>query len=96
MSGIMLSVYCEVLAMYSNSNRFIVNIPTFNRQQIHEDVNNIVGTFTTITFFLAELDFSKSFVERAKYIQSKLYEDLSHSLVNGLKVIRELKKIILR
>lgn len=92
MSGIMLSVYCEVLAMYSNSNRFIVNIPTFNRQQIHEDVNNIVGTFTTITFFLAELDFSKSFVERAKYIQSKLYEDLSHSLVNGLKVIRELKK----
>lgn len=92
MSGIMLSVYCEVLAMYSNSNRFIVNIPTFNRQQIHKDVNNIVGTFTTITFFLAEIDYSKSFLERAKYIQDKLYEDLSHSLVNGLKVIREFKK----
>lgn len=44
LSGIMLSVYCEVLAMYANSNKFIVNMPTFNRMQVHEDINNIVGT----------------------------------------------------
>lgn len=92
MSGIMLAVYCEVLAMYSNSNRFIVNMPTFNRLQIHEDINNIVGTFTSITLFLIELDFNKNFLDRAREMQKKLYEDLDHNLVNGLRVIRELKK----
>lgn len=87
-----LAVFSEVLNLWSSTDKFCINITLFNRLPLHSQINNIIGDFTSLE--LLEVDHSdnlnSTFHERAKNIQSLLYEDLNHRLFSGIEIQRKL------
>ncbi|MEP7271063.1 MAG: amino acid adenylation domain-containing protein, partial [Acidobacteriota bacterium] len=88
-SGALVAAFAEVLAAWSKSPRFTINLTLFNRLPVHPQVNDIVGDFTSLT--LLEVDNSKrmAFSERARRVQEQLWRDLDHRDVSGVRVMRE-------
>ena len=89
-SGVLLAAYAEVLAAWSKSPRFTVNLTLFNRLPLHPQVDAVVGDFTSLTLLAVDGAAPGTFEERARRIQGQLWEDLDHRLVSGVRVMREL------
>ncbi len=91
-SAVVLTAFSEVLATWSKSSDFTVNLTLFNRQPIHPYVDRIVGDFTSLTLHEVNDALSGSFEDRARRVQGRLWEDLDNSFVGGVQVLRELAK----
>ncbi|HYH45860.1 MAG TPA: acyltransferase domain-containing protein, partial [Thermoanaerobaculia bacterium] len=89
-SGVLLAAFSEVLAAWSKSPRFTVNLTLFNRLPLHPQVDDIVGDFTSLNLLAIDSAVPGTFEERARRIQAQLWEDLDHRLVSGVRVMREL------
>ncbi|MBU8894067.1 amino acid adenylation domain-containing protein [Corallococcus sp. M34] len=89
-TGLLLACYAEVLAHFSKSPHFTLNVPLYNRLPLHEDVGKMVGTFSS--FLLVEVDHRAggSFQERARALQAQLFRDLEHRDIGGVEVLRQL------
>ncbi|NEQ96594.1 MAG: amino acid adenylation domain-containing protein, partial [Cyanothece sp. SIO2G6] len=91
-SSLLVAVYAEVLANWSKTRRFNLNLTTFNRLPIHPQVQNIIGDFTSLTLLAVDYTNSDRFWKRAKQLQTQLWQDLEHSYVSGVRVLRELMR----
>ena len=92
-AGILLTAYAEVLAIWSKSPHFTINLTLFNRLPLHEQANEILGDFTSVN--LLEVDNSKpgDFKSRARRAQVQLWQDLDNRYFSGVRVIRELSRL---
>lgn len=91
-SGILLTAYAEVLAVWSRRPRFTINLTQFNRLPLHPQVPEIIGDFTSLTLLAVDNSLGKSFLERSRNLQRQLWQDLDHPYVGGVEVQRELAK----
>jgi amino acid adenylation domain-containing protein len=91
-SVLLLAGFAEVISVWSKAPRFLLNVPHFNRLQIHPQVNEIIGQFASLTFLEVDTSNEKSFKERAQQIQKQLWVDLEHGITGGVAVLRELSK----
>ncbi len=91
-SGLLLAAFSEVLMLWSKAPSFMINVTTFNRLPLHPQVNQIVGDFTSLT--LVEVDPGRpgTFEDRARAVQERLWSDLEHRYVGGVRVMRELAR----
>ncbi|MEU7260676.1 hybrid non-ribosomal peptide synthetase/type I polyketide synthase [Streptomyces rimosus] len=87
------AAYAQALAAWSKSSRFTLNVLFFNRQQLHPDVRNIVGNFSSTTLLEVDSNPLDDFATRARRIQHQLLSDLEHSHVSGVEVLRELNRV---
>ncbi|XYI03830.1 non-ribosomal peptide synthase/polyketide synthase [Sorangium sp. So ce1128] len=90
-SGALCAAYAEVLAAWSRSERFSITLTLFRRLPLHPQIQQIVGDFTSTLL----LEFSApqgTFEERARALQAQLKQDLDHTYVSGVRVIRELNR----
>ncbi|MFI8716818.1 amino acid adenylation domain-containing protein [Stenotrophomonas sp. NPDC077464] len=91
-SALLLAAYAEVLAEWSRTQRFSVNLTTFNRLDLHADVPRILGDFTSLTLLEVDRASSGTFLGRARAIQQQLWTDLKHRHFCGVEVIREMRR----
>ncbi len=89
-SGILLAIYAEILATWSKTPRFTINLTLFNRQPVHPQINEIIGDFTTTVLLAVDHAATESFAERAQRLQTRLWSDLKHRAFSGVRVLREL------
>ncbi len=95
-SGLLLAAFAEVLATWSRSPHFTLNLTTFNRLPLHPQINGVMGDFTSLT--LLEVDNSSdprgetSFALRARRLQEQLWTDLDHRYYSGVRVLRDLAR----
>ncbi|MEU8196214.1 amino acid adenylation domain-containing protein [Microbispora amethystogenes] len=89
---LMLAVYSEALATWSKHRRFTLNLPMANRLPLHQDVNAIVGDFTSLTLLEIDAANGDSLEARARTVRDQLAADLDHRLYNGVRVLREIKR----
>lgn len=92
-SGFLLAAYATMLATWSKTRRFLINLTLFNRLPIHPQVNEMVGDFTSLILLEIDVRPEESFAERAWRIQSQLWEDLDHRHVSGVRVLRDLTRV---
>ena len=90
-SVLLMSAYAETLRLWSSNKDFTLNLTQFDRKQLHPEVNNLVGDFTTLTL-LEIKNAGNNFAERTKAIQKQLTEDLEHTAYGAVELERELKK----
>jgi epothilone synthetase B len=91
-SAAVCAAYADVLSLWSGSRRFALTLTLFNRTGSHPEMASIVGDFTST--ILLEADTSAlAFEMRAQRLQSRLADDLSHSAVSGVRVLRELNRV---
>ena len=69
-----------------------MNLTTMNRKAKSDDVNTILGDFTTINLLNIDIKNQESFIDNAKSIQAELIENMEHDLFTGVEVLRELRK----
>ncbi|MDH6113664.1 amino acid adenylation domain-containing protein [Kitasatospora sp. MAP12-15] len=91
-SSALCTVYSQVLAAWSKSDRFTLNVLFFNRLPMHKDVSELVGNFTATTLLEIDSTATDAFAVRADRIQKQLWSDLEHSHVSGVQVLRELAR----
>lgn len=87
-SSLLLAAFAYILRKWCNSDEFTIMITLFNRQQYNEQVNEIVGDFTSLIAFGIHIDSSKSFIENTKKLQADFWEDMEHSEISGIEVLR--------
>lgn len=87
------AAFAEVLRAHSRSSRLTLNLTLFNRLPLIEDVEQIVGDFTS--GILLEVDGTRveSFAQRALRLQGQFFEDLEHSTVSSVQVMREANRL---
>lgn len=87
------AAYGKVLAAWSKNPHFTINVLVSNRRPWHPQVNNILGVFSTTNLLEIDNSGQNTFAARAKRLQTQLWNDLEHSYVSGIRVLRELNRI---
>ncbi len=92
-TGLLAALYAEVIAFWTGSRRFTLNMPRFNRNlRWHECVNHIMGEFATFTLVAVDMDAATDLLSRAKAMQRSLWDSLDHAEVSGVRLLRELAR----
>lgn len=87
---LLLTAFCEVLRRWNRHSSFSLNVSFFNRIDMHEEVEKIIGDFTDIMLFSVEHLPNSTLLERAQNLQQRFWEDMQHRSFSGVQVIREL------
>lgn len=92
-SGVLLAAYAEVLAAWSGSPQFCLNLTLLNRQPYHPQVGELVGDFTSLLLLAVDNSAAgESFLQRARGLQRQFRRDLRHRRVDGMGLLRELAR----
>ncbi|MGP6429159.1 amino acid adenylation domain-containing protein [Pseudomonas paraglycinae] len=91
-SVMLLTAFSEVLALWSRTPRFTLSLPLFNRMPLHTDVDEIIGDFTSLVLLEVGIDGTQTFTDKARAVQAQLWRDIDHSVVSGVRVLRELSQ----
>jgi len=89
-SVLLCTAYVEVLERWSQNAHFTLNVIPSVRRPLHPEVNEVVGPFSAIDLLEIDQRAPATFVERARALQARLYDDLDHMQYNGVKVLRKL------
>jgi amino acid adenylation domain-containing protein len=92
--GMLVAAFAEVVAVWSNSRKFTLNVPYYNRLPLHRQVGEILGDFSSLTLLAVDNTGESSFEDRARRLQEQLWKDLDHSYYSGIRVLRELAKVL--
>lgn len=87
-----LAAYAKVLARYSETDEFTINMIMLNRQPLHEEVNQIIGDFTSNTLIPVIMREGRPFLNEVLEINQAVFEALDHSLFSGVEILRELSR----
>lgn len=92
-TSILLTIFSIIISKYSNTDRFVINVTQFVRENIHPQINDIMGDFTELCLLEVNINKEKSIIENAKEIQAQLLNDMAHSSYSSIDFIREIRKI---
>jgi mycobactin phenyloxazoline synthetase len=84
------SAFAETVARWSTDQQFLLNLPLFDREPTHPDVDKLVGDFTNSVLLNVDVREDKSLVDRARSLQQMLHTNAAHSDYHGLDVLRDL------
>ncbi|NGO07872.1 amino acid adenylation domain-containing protein [Streptomyces sp. HC44] len=86
------TVYADVLAAWSDSPNFLLNLPVLNRLPVHPEVNELVGDFTDLLLLEVRPDPTRPFIDRVRAVQEQYRRDAAHSTYGGTSVLRDLAR----
>lgn len=86
------TAFAEVLGAWSAEPRFLLNVPIFDREQVHPDIDRVVGDFTSSVLLEVDLTESVTFAERVRRVQDRLHADTTHAGYSGVEVLRDLSR----
>jgi amino acid adenylation domain-containing protein len=89
-TAVLAAAYAEVLATWSQSPHFTLNLLYQNRPPLHPQVGEVVGNFSTTLLLEVDNRPRDTFEQRARRVQQRLWSDLEHTQVSGTQVLREL------
>lgn len=91
-ASVLLELFSEVLASRSSNKHFGIMLTTFRRENIHSDVNKIIGDFTNL--MLTEINIDNSgVINNAKKIQSTIQHDYTHGLYSAIDFVKYINSI---
>lgn len=90
---VLASCFADVIARWSGTQRFLLNIPLFDREPLHTDVEKLVGDFSNSILLDVTVDPAASFIERVRSMQENLHTHAAHSAYRGLDVLRDLGRL---
>ena len=92
-AGVLCAAWAEALRVWSAAPEFTLTVTMFRRLPVHPQVNEIIGDFTS-TILLECAPLSGGFEARARALQARLADDLDHSMVSGVHVMRERARML--
>ncbi|MFJ3946406.1 amino acid adenylation domain-containing protein [Streptomyces griseoaurantiacus] len=87
------TAFAEVVAAWSDTRRFLLNLPLFDREPFSPEVAHLVGDFSSSVLLDADLGASLPFHQQARRLQERLQEGISHGAYGGVEVLRDLARV---
>ncbi|OBK21740.1 non-ribosomal peptide synthetase [Mycobacterium asiaticum] len=84
------AVFADTIGGWSAQDRFLLNVPLFQREPVHPDIDRVIGDFTSSIMLEVDVSERMSVAERARSVQRTMYESGSHAAYSGLDVLRDL------
>ncbi|MEU3172928.1 amino acid adenylation domain-containing protein [Streptomyces sp. NPDC007000] len=91
LSALLMAVFAETLGRFTNSSTFLLNTTIYNRPDVHPQINQIVGDFTSTVLTGIDLG-APTFGQRLRALQRRLWADLDHARYSGVDVLRNLRE----
>ena len=91
-SVVLLTAFADVLSTWSKNPRFTLNLTLFHRLPLHPQVDQVVGDFTSLNLLEVDCTVRDNFEARGRRLQKRLWDDLDHRYVSGVRVMRELAR----
>ena len=80
------AAFCEVLAAWSKSPRFTLNMTRCSTAcRLHPQVSDLVGDFTSLTLLEVDLTAGEALRGAALRLQERLWDDLDHRHFGGVR-----------
>ncbi|MGX7826292.1 amino acid adenylation domain-containing protein [Actinokineospora sp. 24-640] len=92
-AAVLATAFAETVAAWSVVDRFLLNLPVFDREPLHEDVDRLVGDFSSSTLLDVDLSQEMTFTERARETRARLREAAGHAEYTGIEVLRDLNRL---
>lgn len=104
-TAVLATVFSEVLAAWSGTRRFTLNLTLFNRlpllltendaghRSLHPHLRRVVGDFTSICLLEMDASGGRPLEERVNTTQLQLQRDLRHRHVSALQTLRERRRL---
>ncbi|NEW27151.1 non-ribosomal peptide synthetase [Nocardia cyriacigeorgica] len=89
-AGVLATVFAEIIGAWSSADRFLLNLPVFDREPLHDDVDRLVGDFSSSVLLDVDLTDPMTVTERAGAITRRLREVLGYTAYTGVEVLRDL------
>lgn len=89
LAAFLLTCYAETLGHWAEDTAFTINVPWGNRLPVHADVESCVGEFASMTLIQFDSTAGGNILERSRVVMEQLLEDLQHSHVSGITLLRE-------
>ncbi|MEU8553161.1 amino acid adenylation domain-containing protein [Streptomyces anthocyanicus] len=86
------TAFAEVIAAWSDSRRFLLNLPLFDREMFAPEVAGLVGDFSSSVLLDADLSAPLAFSRQARGLQERLQAGISHGAYGGVEVLRDLAR----
>lgn len=86
-STLLVAAFADIVALWAREPRFTINLSLFNRQPLHAQVDAVVGDFTTLTLLEVDTAQAPLFLDRARAVQARLWQDMDHKAVGGVEVL---------
>ncbi len=90
-TSVVLYAYGQILLKWSGQNNFCINLTLFNRLQLHEQINHLVGDFTVLELFNFKRDVNESIKQAISNVHDELWDDIEHNLFDGIDLQRLLR-----
>ena len=90
---VLAAVFADVVGRWSGEKRFLLNLPLFNREPLHPQVEQLVGDFSSSVLVDVEIGPGESIVDRARALQRTLHDKVAHAEYPGLDVLRDLGRL---
>ncbi|MGC4950374.1 amino acid adenylation domain-containing protein [Streptomyces sp. DT224] len=89
-AALLMTAFSEILTRWSGQQRFLLNIPLFDRDQgLHPDTERIVADFTSLLLLDVDLTADAGFADRARAVQLRLHDAVGHAAYTGVDVLRD-------
>ncbi|MGQ3477836.1 amino acid adenylation domain-containing protein, partial [Paenibacillus sp. TY11] len=89
-SALLATIYSYLLSMWGNQENLSINLTVFNRYPFHEQVERIVGDFTSNLLLGISFKPGTSLWDKARDVQSVLIDALEHRHYEGVEFIRDI------
>ncbi|WP_347331199.1 non-ribosomal peptide synthetase [Marinimicrobium locisalis] len=86
---LVMTAFAETLRPWCGSEDFTLNVTLFNRLPVHEQVNQIIGDFTSMILVPVRHRENDTLMHRARQLQQALWRGIEHRRVSGVKVLAE-------
>ncbi|MCR4654126.1 MAG: amino acid adenylation domain-containing protein [Eubacterium sp.] len=88
----LLAAYAGVVNRWSGNEKFLINVPLFDRAGEYAGIEDVVGDFTTLLLTTHDFTEECSFSERVRGTQKNFIADIHHAACSGVEVQRMLQK----
>ncbi|GGS29406.1 non-ribosomal peptide synthetase [Actinokineospora fastidiosa] len=90
---VLATAFAETVAEWSAGDRFLLNLPVFDREPLHPDVDGLVGDFSSSVLLDVDVSETMPFADRARGLRTRLRDAAGHAAYTGVEVLRDLNRL---
>lgn len=87
-SALLCAAYADNLSAWTESPRFCLNLPAFNRVAVHEEIGEVIGDFTSVLLLEVDCGADVPFRQRAQGVQQRMWDDVAAVQFSGVRLLR--------
>ncbi|WP_280490442.1 non-ribosomal peptide synthetase [Nocardia carnea] len=91
-AGVLATVFAETIGAWSGTDRFLLNLPAFDREPLHDEVDLLVGDFSSSVLLDVDLSTPMTLTDRGRIVADRLREVLGYAAYSGVEVLRDLSR----